>query len=293
MFSDSARASENRVTLKAMDGRVLHQFQGSTQSLLMERFSKGMKARMPEAKNRDKPLVAEIVAPLLDRIEAELFVPGTESARVRELTMTGAYIAVTFGYSLRGNEGFWVDGPRLMEGLSLGANAIKEPHVVVSLMGSRFKGEDGDRMHLISLANVSRLGIRYRVWLERVVRILKEEGKQEGPAFCDEEGYMLSSGAIETVFQPFLSEMQEEERFRQWLPQGLDVEDNYKCSRSSRRGSEVSALNQDLKETTINFVHRWSKVERAKGKVPGFNMLEHYAEGVKMRPTQIRFSACL
>ena len=66
------------------------------------------------------------------------------------------------------------------------------------------------------------------MWLERVVRILKEEGKQEGPPFCHEEGYMLSSGTIKAVFQPFLLEMQEDERFRQWLPKGLDVEDNYK-----------------------------------------------------------------
>ena len=71
------------------------------------------------------------------------------------------------------------------------------------------------------------------------------------------------------------------------------MEDNYKCSPSFRRGSEVSALNQGLKETTINLVHGWSKVERAKGKVPGFNMLEHYAEGAKMRPTQVLFSASL
>ena len=127
VFSASARASENKSTLKAMDGRVLHQFHGATQSLLMERFCKGMKARMPEEKNRDKPLVAEVEAPLLDRIEYEICSPGTEPDCVRLLTMTGAYIAVTFGYSLRGNEGFWVDGPRLMQGLDLGSNVDKDP----------------------------------------------------------------------------------------------------------------------------------------------------------------------
>ena len=258
----------------------------------MERFTRGMKARMPEESIRDKPLVGAVVAEVLERIESELFLPSTEFERKRELTMAAGYMAVTLGYSLRGNEGFWVDRRRLREGLDVGRIVSTDPHVIVCLLG-KFKGEDGDRMHLIALANVSRSGIRYRTWLERVARILKEEEKLEGPAFCDKEGFMLSPVDVESVLHPILEEMQTDEKFTQWLPRGLKVEDNYRCSRSFRRGSEITALNQGLSPTVVNFVHRWSKVERAKGKAPGFNMLEHYAKGTKMRPTQIRFSASL
>ena len=129
--------------MKALDKHLLHQFHGSTQSLFMEQFVKGMKAQMSKEKNRDKPLVSEVVAPLLDRIEEEIYLPSTNPARKRELIMAGGYIAVTFGYLLRGNKGFWVDGKQLVEGLSLGAKANKDPHIVLSHFLASSKARKG------------------------------------------------------------------------------------------------------------------------------------------------------
>ena len=79
--------------------------------------------------------------------------------------------------SLRGNEGFWVDGDSLVENILLGRNDSPIPHVVVGLLGF-FKAEGGERLHVFSIANQTASGIRVRVWLERVVRILKK-GEQE------------------------------------------------------------------------------------------------------------------
>jgi len=292
VFSATTQGNSKRFAMKSKDGRVAHMFQGSTQSLLMERFALGMKSRMPQKSKRNKALVAEVVADLLNRMEEELVDPETSPERKRELSMAGGYIAVTFGYSLRGNEGFWVDAERLVASLHLGRAAGNDGHVVISLLG-RFKGEEGDRMHVFALANVTRSGIRIRAWLERVARLLQTERKTQCPAFCDEEGYMLSSSDIEGVFHPYLKEMQEEDRYAELIPRGLTVEENYLCFRSFRRGAEVTALNQKVEQTVIEFVHRWSKFEKSQGKVPGFNMLEHYAEGARMRPTQILFSASL
>ena len=258
----------------------------------MEMFTAGMKARMPQKTMRNKALVSEVVAPLLDRMEAELVDPETDDERKRDLIIAGGYIAITFGYSLRGNEGFWLDGDRLVSGIDMGRLSQPTPHVVIPLIG-KFKSEEGERMHLLPLVNVTRSGIRIRNWLERVVRLYKDEGRARSPAFCDTDGYMLSASDIEGTFHPFLREMQQELRYADLLPKGLKVEDHYLCYRSFRRGAEATALNQGLKPTVIEFVHRWSKFERSKGKVPGFNMLEHYAEGARMRPTQLRFSSCL
>ena len=46
------------------------------------------------------------------------------------------------------------------------------------------------------------------MWLERLVSLLKEEGKTNFPAFCEMEGYMLSVTAIESVFRPILEDIQ-------------------------------------------------------------------------------------
>ena len=65
----------------------------------------------------------------------------------RLLTMVDAYIAVTYTYSLRGNEGLWVDGDELVRNINLGATDSPIPHVVVALVGY-FKAEHGESMHL-------------------------------------------------------------------------------------------------------------------------------------------------
>ena len=53
-------------------------------------------------------------------------------------------------------------------------------------------GEDGNRMHLLPLTNVTQTGIMIRVWLDIFVALLKTEERTNLPEFCDEEGYMLS-----------------------------------------------------------------------------------------------------
>ena len=79
--------------------------------------------------------------------------------------MVAGYIATTYAYSLRGNEGFWVDGDSLVENIKLGKLDPQTPHVVVALLGF-FKAEGGERMHVFSIASQTNSGVRVRIWLE-------------------------------------------------------------------------------------------------------------------------------
>ena len=73
--------------------------------MLMERFMYGLKARMPHVTKCNKPITSVMVNYILDELELEFVDRATEPERRRIVLMTAAYIAVTFGYSLRGNEG--------------------------------------------------------------------------------------------------------------------------------------------------------------------------------------------
>ena len=108
---------------------------------------------------------------------------GTDPDRRRIVLMTAAYTTVTFGYSLRGNEGIWVDAQRLIDNINVGKNDPLAGHVIACLLG-RLKGEEGDCMHVFPLASVTRSGIRIRLWLERLVRLLRVEGKTDCPPFA-------------------------------------------------------------------------------------------------------------
>ena len=72
-------------------------------------------------------------------IEKEWKNAGTPAWRKRVLAMCGGYIVTTYVYSLRGNEGFWVDADHLKSNIELGR---------VGSNGEIFKGEGGDRMHV-------------------------------------------------------------------------------------------------------------------------------------------------
>ena len=290
IYNASALGNKGRMTLKSTTGAVLHIQDDPLQSVFMERFVRGMKARMPVDTARNLPLTGLVVKRISDKIEFEWALPTTSSSDKRRLTMVAAYVAITYSYSLRGNQGFWVDGDALCQHIELGRNAMPIPHVVVSLLGF-FKAETGERMHVFSLANTTRTGIRVRVWLERVVRILISKGKKDCPAFCDEEGYILTHQQVEEVIHPIIELLQGSVELGQALPRGVDVETFYRCDRSFRRGSATTALVHKVKRETIEFVNRWRSFERNKGKSPSLQMLWHYADGESTRPLQLDFTS--
>ena len=292
LYMATADANENRATLKAKGGNVLHLQDDAMQSLFMERFAKGMKIRMPVESNRNLPLMGPVVRRILDGIELELVSRETTPKRKRLLTMVGGYISTTYTYALRGNEGFWVDGDALVEKIHIGKYDTVTPHIVIALIGF-FKAEGGERMHVLSLANDNTSGTRVRSWLERVAGILREEGKIGCPAFCDEEGFILQSDEVERIMHPIISALQGTPGLEQFLPFGIDVETYYRCERSFRRGSENTALVQKVCKRTIEFVHRWRSFETNRGKLPGFDMLRHYADGESTRPLQLDFTAAV
>jgi hypothetical protein len=166
--------------------------------------------------------------------------------------------------------------------------------VLVALLG-RFKGEQGTRMHVFPLSDRMSSGIRIRLRLERVVKILLDERKENCPAFCDGEGYhQLTERKVEEVIHPVLQEMQGDASLRGMIAKGVKVGEFYRCFRSFRQGTENTAMNNGVSQSIIELVHRWTKFERSRGKQPkSFSMFEHYASGEQTRPLQLSFSANL
>ena len=294
IYTASSALCDEQNVLKSKKGEALHLHSDPMQSMFMERFTKGMSRRMPEDVDRNTPLMGSTLAVMLRRMKREMFEEDTSSDRRRELLVTGAYMAVTYGYSLRGNEGLWVCRDRLLENIEVGKEVEDgvPSHVAVPVIGF-FKAEGGTRMHVFPIASKTRSGIEVRWWLEELVELLKEEGIKGCPAFCDKEGYQLRERDLEDVFQPVLEEMIAEGGNKKWWPKGIDVKTNCRCFRSFRRGAENTAINNEVSEEVIELVNRWRDFEKSRGKQPGFNMLHHYASGAATRKRQLQFSACI
>ena len=120
--------------------------------------------------------------------------------------------------------------------------------MLVSVMGI-FKGDNGYRMNLLHLVNVTSSCISIRMWFYRLLSLLKEEGKTNCPVFCDMEGYILYAAAIESVFHPILEEIHihRDRNFVDSIHGGLSVRQHYQCNCSFLRGAENQSLDNGVK----------------------------------------------
>ena len=130
----------------------------------------------------------------------ELLDKDTSFKRRRWLATAGAYFTISFVLALRGNETLMLDLKSLVEYVNEGKLDPKNPHIVIPLLG-RFKGEDFGRHHILLAPNKSNSGFEPRKWLEYLIQARRSEGVQQGVAFCDMEGYILSQ-------QPFNDELE-------------------------------------------------------------------------------------
>ena len=83
------------------------------------------------------------------------------------------------------------------------------PHVVVPLLG-QFKGEAGERSHLLLLVNKTNSGIQIRKWVDRAARLLAQENHSgAGAIMCNRDGSPLASFEVDTYFKEQVEKVQE------------------------------------------------------------------------------------
>jgi hypothetical protein len=75
--------------------------------------------------------------------------------------------------------------------------------------------------------------------------------------------------------------------FRVLLQQARARDD---IDRSLRRGSDSRAKALGVSTDDINGVHRWEKVEQAKGRKAAQSMSDHYADVEHLRPVFMRYT---
>ena len=118
-----------------------------------------------------------------------------------------AYV-ILFGGSLRAGDVLLTEGHELVEIVNDEKLDTSAPHVIAPLM-VRFKEEKGERDFLLGFANktgISDLRIRRSVEILSAVLVIEVKGKEVGPAFFDEEGYVLSQFFLKVLLQKVLTD---------------------------------------------------------------------------------------
>ena len=261
-------------------------------------FLQGAEARMGYASQSNRPLHIKTIVRVLDSMEEQI--PSCSVEMGRQLVKVGAAIVTALAGSLRGPEVLMLDLGGIRQHIHRGRDGILPnkpmkvgidltgaPHVYLALVG-KFKGELGLREHLIAVASTTRSGVKVRWWLEQLIQVREEEGHSHGPAFGNADGSLCYLSDYDAVLHDQLRTVQQQPD--SCLDKDDDIEANYSFFRTFRKSAEDRARAAHLDSNIQNAMNRWKKIERAKGKRPRFDMIDHYSSARALMPVTWRYS---
>jgi hypothetical protein len=265
----------------------------STNSVFFSKFIRGCEKRMGRMIRQDAALSVPILLAILANMEREFKCSEPTIRRKRDLVMLGSFLVVGFCDALRGNEVFLVEASNLCK-FAEETQTSRRDYIVVPMMG-RFKGETGERNVLRVLVKITSSGIDIGKWVARLVRVLKAEGRNDckvpGPAFCDEQGQVLSYGYVNDLFHEEVIKVQE--MHSELIARDVTVADIYNIYRSLRRGATSRATELNYSETLINLNNRWRTTQSNKGTGGIKKMSQLYVEMSLVTESLLQFSKFL
>ena len=262
---------------KGMKGDIFASSSCPTDSRFFQLFTRGLLLRLGRQTKSNWGLDYKVLHIMLNNLEAALEENETTKTERRNLIMLGSFMLIGFVCGLRGNEIFLVEAEGIQKMIDRGKveDETKLEHVVIPLLG-RFKNEDGERWHLMVSVPVTNSKFRVRKWIEKLVGILKEERRGLGPAFCDDEGNMLSYSWLDERF------VEEVKRVQSSHPHLIDpesdVSENFSIYRSIRKGSTARTKDMQVDQSAIDLHNHWRTIENRGGSKSSKSMQDYYSD---------------
>ena len=248
------------------------------QSIWFQRFQTGCKNRMGQDWRPNKAVTTKQMKLLLDWVLGQA--RESDSCLEKERwEVAGAYFAVCYTISLRGDEGLLLD----LEGLLEFWEESPAEYTVIAMRG-RFKREKNERRHRVPCVNTTGSGIEVRRWLRRVIRNHHRAGRSAGPVVARADGSVMSSNELNDMFQEGMIALFELDSslFDKEIKTQADIKNKYHVYRSFRRGSDTRAIEMAVSQADINVVNRWAKEDRAGHKKASFQTMSEYYSDVKI-----------
>lgn len=193
--------------------------------------------------------------------------------------------------ALRGEEIPKLDAAGLLQHFGEGRDHPTKPHVPLCLLG-RFKGERGERYHILPIAWVTDSGIQNGRWFSRLVRSLQRKHKEHGAVFCDQQGKRKHASSFEPGLFEALDRVQVQ--MPGIISASVNIPEDCGISRTLRRSATTRARLAKVPEADIDANNRWRTVEAAQGRAPAHRRIrDHYSQISLMLEVLLRFSQAL
>eukprot|EP00980_Cylindrotheca_fusiformis_P018324 scaffold5977_cov98-Cylindrotheca_fusiformis.AAC.1 len=248
---------------------------GQTASLWYQRFAAGCKARMGQDVRPNQALKTELWLQLLELCRNKARLSRSEEEGDGWI-MAGAYLAFAYVLSLRGPEGFMFEISLLVDHRDRRNGLVWLPIV------GKVKGADSVNTYFLRSVPVTSSGINVEHWRDLLLAVHHRAGRQQGPAFCDPQGFLLPTRRMNQYLWEALEELFVSEETADLFPKAItspeDIQSLIEVDRSPRRSSDSRATAQRVSREDKDVVNRWSQRERAKGAAPIEKMSIHYAD---------------
>ena len=295
-YGNLARSSAGAVvenwTLAGEDGRASRLSKLATDSLWYGRFSAGCRKRMGQDIRPNMAVSTDVMLALQEEVRRRAKVADDDIERTKWIVF-GTYAVVSYVASLRGQEGRMLDLHGLRTHALEGRTGWKDQSgpldswITLPLLG-RFKGEEGERYHLVYVVSRTKSGLEPRWWLENLILAKRQQNLVRGPAISDHEGFVVESGALNEQFHDVLRTIQADKP--DLISSNLDVGEEFGTARSFRRGANSQALNANVSKGDRDHMNRWRTTETAKGRDPNRPMRDRYADPKLASQPTLRFS---
>ena len=271
-----------------------------TQSRWFERWSLGCETRMGFLVKQNQAISQGVLQELVKSFVNTLLDQNLGSNEKWTSAIGLAYTVITFFASLRGSEGLKVNHSFLMKYWEHGLNSKEQPnlgknippHVIVPIMG-RFKGENGERCHLLALADKTSSGINIRHSIEVLLRLRTKFNINSIWLFTDLNGEKVAFDVMNDIILERLEQIKDKDIEDILGLRKFNIREDFSINRSFRRGSSTAAQIKKVPTEIIELANRWKKLERAKGRRAKMSMIETYADIEFVLPTMIQYSAML
>jgi len=288
-FSNAFHASQHSSGLVTMakDAKKTMVTHSPTYGLWFQRFMLGCHKRMGEKLKQDMGVSIEVMHALLSICEEDYLKANGHRSKLSH-SLLAFFCIASFCGGLRGEEVPMADLGGFLKHLNAG-DSPELPHIILPLLG-RFKGETGEKHHLVPLAAVTRSGLEPRKWGLRVADGYRNLNINSGPIWRNGKS---RKGRIADWEGPILDKIKEvQDLHPKLINPELDVHDEYGLSRSFRRGSNTHLRNLNIPnvQSVIEDNNRWRKHDRAKGRMPGMGMSDYYTEIRQAMPRLILYS---
>ncbi len=243
---------------------------------------------MGMVRRQNKALTSELVLRMCSIAEGE-WRAAQNPARQLDVEDMVCFMLLGFGAGLRGEEVPLVN----LEGLLtfwMETRGEEDRYMMITLQG-RFKREVNQRWHIVPICDVTRWGIPFWLWMERIMYPwVQLQGRSNGWLFEQKPGKPAKFGTYQDYFRTLIDLARQQDP--QLLPSSVETT-NFSLWRSLCRGAVLETTNHNVDIKVIKLINRWRKKEAARGSEAGLRMRQVYTQVRSTLPTTKEFSRAL